>query len=330
MASLSREITLEPEKAFGTFTKSVERAFDDYYDADTPYFRTTVLNLWQQFISQELADVLIKVISPSGVVYSLAAHRVILACMTALKDKINSRDDTIELHGIDPRCFFHLVAFAYTSVADTLSFGHVVLPEVDDTSRHSLVPTEFYEMQKIQRASGNSDTTDNLEDSCAYQTSGSSGPPIVSLEEKLFQVNLCITAKKLGLKDISRILEPRWTLTGNLEFCKCSGSYSCPFLVENFDKDTWLEYFRLVYTNFTKDEFPYRELINSTMLLLQTDQNIPEALTMVLKEVPQFAQELAAQAQQPSEAWDEEYYQQLKRQQEMKAGLLMKLAHLTS
>ncbi|KAF3264617.1 hypothetical protein TWF128_001079 [Orbilia oligospora] len=302
MAYIGQEITIEPGKVFGKLTVSIERACDRYRDDEIPFLQTTVFNLWQQFMSQEFTDILIKVIAPSGVVYSLVAHHVFLTAMTALKDKMKNGDQTIELHRIDPRCFLHLVAYAYTSVPDALIFGHVILSGEDDTNRHSLSSTEFYGLQKTRNVSAPSGETDDLNDTI-YLKNSLPDTPTTSIEEKLFQVCLYIATKRFGLPDILKILQGQWMLTEALGYCKCSVANVCPLTAEKFDRETWLEYFRLT--------------------------RLPEALTIVFKEVPQFAQDVVARAQ-GNMGWDQGYYLQLQREQEMKVRLMARLSQLTS
>ncbi|TGJ62633.1 hypothetical protein EYR41_011823 [Orbilia oligospora] len=306
MAYIGQEITIEPGEVFGKLTVFIERACDRYRDDEIPFLQTIVFGntnkLRQQFMDQEFTDILIKVIAPSGAVYWLVAHRVVPTAMAALKDRMKNGDQTIELRGIDPRCFLHLVAYAYTSVPDAFIFGHVILSGEDDTNRHSLSSTEFYDLQKKRNVSAPSGETDDLKDTI-YLKNSLPDTPTTSIEEKLFQVCLYIATKRFGLPDILKILQGQWMLTEALGYCKCSIANVCPLTAEKFDRETWLEYFRLT--------------------------RLPEALTIVFKEVPQFAQDVVARAQ-GNMGWDQGYYLQLQREQEMKVRLMARLSQLTS
>ncbi|KAK6347450.1 hypothetical protein TWF718_005291 [Orbilia javanica] len=302
-----QEIVLVPSDTFGSLSKLVplENTEADFDDPCTEYFRGPFANLWKCFINQEFTDVVIKVITSTGAAYSLGAHRVVLATITALKDKLKNGEPVIELHGINTRCFLHLIAYAYTGMADSLIFGQVHLPGVNITERHSRPAQAVDDMCSI------SDTTSDLDSITSLGTlTRSCLPPSASIEEKLFQVNLFITARASGLDEVCDVLSSRWALSRDLSSCACGGGHSCPLLAANFDKETWLEYFRLVYTNCAEGELPRRELAALTMLMLQAEEEIPEVLQIVFNEVPQFAKEVLNLTQEFDE---EERYFELKR-----------------
>ncbi|KAK6495080.1 hypothetical protein TWF481_003107 [Arthrobotrys musiformis] len=290
-------------------------------------------SLWQTFINQEFTDVVVKVVALNGAVFSIGAHRVVLAAMTAFKDKLKAGDQTIELHGVDLRCFLHLVAFAYTGAADALVFGQVCLPGYS-IEAHSRTANDVSE-DAYRHISTNPEHETGGEDDVDTNPSSKVAPRTctASIEEQLFPLNLLISAKRFEFEAPYDILSCRWPLYDLYEFyeCDCCGGTGCPIVAQNFSRETWLQHFTLIYTNFTKDEFPYQELVATAVsVLLYSENNMHEGLKVALREAPDFAQEVAAQVNQSMGCLDNSYYRQMQQNEEKKAKLMAMLARLTS
>ncbi|KAK6519108.1 hypothetical protein TWF281_003797 [Arthrobotrys megalospora] len=302
MNALSGDVSLVLKEVFCKVNESVEYLSQDWNEYDEA--GRVALHLWNLFLNQELTDIVISIVDENGDI-SIGAHRVIIARMTALREKVDVGESVIKLHGVDPKCFLHILAYAYVGASEAVLIRQVQLPGTRIEAYHAIgLDDSFPPSQKFDDGSG---------EPGGVNTGG--GPPqyTVSAEEKLFCTKLIITAKQLGFTEALDRLQQLSTTSPIGGSCKCYGgtNVNCPLRPANFDEETWLEYFRLIHGNFTPNEMPYKELVESAVELSKANEGVPAALETVFREAPHFAQQVAECPSNYIEPLDPEQFRML-------------------
>ncbi|KAF3903694.1 hypothetical protein AA313_de0208419 [Arthrobotrys entomopaga] len=267
-------MSIDPKRVFQLETE--ELGFEHNDDYDDANAREMSKMFWTYFRNGIFTDVTVTVFARENASQiTIKSHRLILSRMILFRDKLMSGESTIEIHGVDPKCFLHLLGYAYTNCFSMLQFPEVILPENPITSFHSIVARRIDRSTIVQDHSNDEDEIliKPLEDK-----------PPVSVEEKVFLAQMCVTARTLGFNDALTKIENLFINDGWL--CLCIDHFEefskCPLYVLNFDQETLLEYCKIIFRNFGIQNDVYQHVLNRLSFLCLERDTMPEIIQQLL------------------------------------------------